>query len=130
MAHFRTLANGHHRADVRMKGILKNKTFPSLSLAQSWADTIESSIRTIPHLTQAQLLALSSADVDSMGGVELFNQLSVDLFTIRHQAQLEAINALGKKELLQLSPQDIEPLWWYGQRPITGALLLLPARLM
>jgi hypothetical protein len=108
MAYFRTLANGHYRADVRMKGILKNKTFPSLSLAQSWADSIESSIKTIPHLTPTQLLELSSADIDSMGGVELFKQLSVDLFAIRHQAQLEVINALSKKELLQLSPQDIE----------------------
>lgn len=43
-----------------------------------------------------------------MGGEELFKQLGVDLFTIRNQARLETINALSKKELLQLSPQDIE----------------------
>lgn len=34
--------------------------------------------------------------------------MGVDLFLIRNQAQLETINALSKKELLQLSPQDIE----------------------
>ena len=37
MAYLRVLANGHYRADVRMKGIIKNKTFPSQSLAQIWA---------------------------------------------------------------------------------------------
>jgi hypothetical protein len=38
MAYFRALANGHYRADIRMKGIVKNKTFPSHSLAQVWAE--------------------------------------------------------------------------------------------
>ncbi|MDD2661965.1 MAG: site-specific integrase [Methylococcales bacterium] len=108
MAYIRPLANGHYRADVRMKGIVKNKTFPSQLLAQTWADKIEHSIKTIPSLDQVQLLALSEADIDSMGGEELFKQLAVDLFAIRNQARLEAINALNKKELLQLSPQDIE----------------------
>lgn len=108
MAHIRPLANGNFRADVRMKGIVKNKTFPTLSLAQSWADTIEHGIKTIPHLTPTQLLALSEGDIDRMGGEELFRQLGVDLFALRNQARLEAINALNKKELLQLSPQDIE----------------------
>ena len=50
MAYIRPLANGHFRADVRMKGILKNKTFPSLSLAQAWVDKIEQSIKNIPCL--------------------------------------------------------------------------------
>ena len=108
MAYLRVLANGHYRADVRMKGILKNKTFPSQSLAQTWADKIEYSIKTIPNLDQVQLLALSDADIDGMGGEELFRQLGVDLYAIRNQARLETINALSKKELLQLSPQDIE----------------------
>jgi intergrase/recombinase len=91
-----------------MKGIVKNKTFPSQKLAQTWADIIEHSIKTIPNLDQAQLLALSDADIDSMGGEELFKQLGVDLFAIRNSAKLQTINALSKKELLQLSPQDIE----------------------
>jgi integrase len=91
-----------------MKGIIKNKTFPSQSLAQVWADNLEYSIKTIPKLDRAQLLALSEVDIDIMGGEELFKQLSVDLFTIRNQAQLESINALSKKELLQLTPQDID----------------------
>jgi hypothetical protein len=108
MAYFRALANGHYRADIRMKGIFKNKTFPSQSLAQVWADKIEHSIKTIPNLDHAQLLALTEADIDSMGGEELFKQLSVDLFAIRNQAKLESINVLSKKELLQLTPQDIE----------------------
>jgi integrase len=108
MAYIRPLTNGRFRADVRMKGLVKNKTFPSLSLAQAWADKIEHSIRTIPILDQAQLLALSEADIEDMGGEELFRQLGVDLFALRHQAQLAAINALSKKELLQLSPQEIE----------------------
>lgn len=110
MAYIRPLANNNFRADVRMKGIVKNKTFPSQILAQAWADKIELSIKTIPNLQQAQLLALSDADIDSMGGDELFKQLGVDLFAIRNSAKLEAINALSKKELLQLSPQDIERL--------------------
>ena len=108
MAYLRALANGHYRADVRMKGIIKNKTFSSQSLAQTWADKLEYNIKTIPNMGQAQLLALSEADIDNMGGNELFEQLGVDLFAIRNQARLEAINALSKKELLQLSPQDIE----------------------
>jgi integrase len=110
MAYIRPLANNHFRADIRMKGIAKNKTFPSQKLAQAWADKIEHSIKTIPNLEQAQLLALSDADIDSMGGEELFKQLGVDLFAIRNSAKLAAINALSKKELLQLSPQDIERL--------------------
>ena len=57
MAYFRALAKGHYRADIRMKGILKNKTFPSQSLAQVWVDKIEHSIKTIPNLDHAQLLA-------------------------------------------------------------------------
>jgi len=108
MAYFRVLANGRFRADVRMKGITKNKTFPSQSLAQTWADKIEHSIKTIPTLDQTQLLALSEADIEGMGGEELFRQLGIDLFNIHNQARLETINALNKKELLQLSPQDIE----------------------
>ena len=108
MAYIRTLANGNFRADVRLKGIVKNKTFPSEALAQAWADRIECSIKTIPFMAQAQLLALTTGDIEIMGGEELFKQLGVDLFLIRNQARLEAINALSKKELLQLSPQDIE----------------------
>ena len=56
----------------------------------------------------AQLLAMTNTDIENMGGEELFKQLGVDLFSIHNQAQLEAINALTKKELLQLSPQEIE----------------------
>jgi integrase len=110
MAYLRALANGHFRADVRMKGIVKNKTFPSRSLAQAWADKIEHSIKTISNLDQAQLLALSEADIEDRGGENLFKQLGVDLFLLRNQAQLEAIHALSKKELLQLSPQEIESM--------------------
>jgi hypothetical protein len=110
MAYIRPLANNHFRADVRMKGIVKNKTFPTQKLAQAWADKIEHSIKTIPNLEQSELLALSDADIDSMGGSELFKQLGVDLFAIRNSAKLAVINALSKKELLQLSPQDIERL--------------------
>ncbi|MSS75946.1 MAG: hypothetical protein EXR90_03445 [Methyloglobulus sp.] len=51
---------------------------------------------------------MTEADIDNMGGEELFTQLSVDLFAIRNQAQLESISALSKKELLQLTPQDID----------------------
>jgi len=68
MAHLRALANSHYRADVRMKGIVKIKTFPSQALAQTWADKIEYSIKNIPQMSHAQLLALSDADVQSMGG--------------------------------------------------------------
>jgi len=91
-----------------MKGINKNKTFPTLLLAQHWAEAIERSIKSIPNLSQEQLLALSEADIDSMGGENLFKQLGVDLFVLKNQARLEAINALSKKELLQLTPQDID----------------------
>ena len=107
MAHFRLLANSHYRADIRMKGIVKNKTFPNQILAQVWADKIEQSIKTIPNLTQEQLLALSEYDISDMGGEELFKQLTIDLFALRNQSQLESINVLSKKELLQLTPQDI-----------------------
>ena len=108
MAYIRTLANGNFRADVRMKGIVKNKTFPTLSAAEAWAENLEHSIKSIPNMMPSQLMALSTADIEAMGGEELFTQLGVDLFAVRNQARLEAINALSKKELLQLSPQDIE----------------------
>ena len=48
MAYIRPLANGNFPADVRMKGIVKNKTFPSQSLAKAWANKIEHSIKNIP----------------------------------------------------------------------------------
>lgn len=108
MAYIRPLASGNYRADVRLKGIVKNKTFSSKSLAEAWAEKIEHSIKSIPLMVQSQLLSLSKTDIDEMGGDELFKQLGVDLFAIRHAAKLEAINALSKKELLQLSPQEIE----------------------
>ena len=108
MAYFRALANGRFRADVRMKGIVKNKTFPSIKLAQVWADNLEHSIQTLPNLDHAQLLALSEADIDGMGGEELFKQLGIDLYAIRNRARLETINSLNKKELLQLPPVDVE----------------------
>lgn len=108
MAYIRPLANGNFRADVRMKGIVKNKTFPSEKLAQNWADNLEHSIKTLPLMDQSQLLGLSDAEIESRGGGELFKQLGIDLFAIRNAAKLEAINALSKKELLQLTPQDIE----------------------
>ncbi|MDP1663483.1 MAG: hypothetical protein Q8L79_00010 [Methylobacter sp.] len=66
MAYIRPLANGNFRADVRMKSIVKNKTFSSESIAQAWAEKIEHSIKTIPYMDQAQLLALSEADIDSI----------------------------------------------------------------
>ncbi|WKJ91337.1 site-specific integrase [Methylomonas montana] len=108
MAYIRPLANGNFRADVRLKGIVKNKTFPTESLAQAWADNIENGIKTILNLDQAQLMALSEDEICALGGDDLFKQLGIDLFAIRHQAKLEAINALSKKELLQLSVQEIE----------------------
>jgi hypothetical protein len=84
MAYIRKLANGNFRADVRMKGIVKNKTFISESLAQAWADKIEYSIKTIPSLEQSQLLELTAANIETMGGNELFQELGVDLFAIHH----------------------------------------------
>jgi len=108
MAYIRPLANGNFRADVRLKGIVKNKTFPTESLAQAWADNIENGIKTILNLDQAQLMAISADEICALGGEDLFKQLGIDLFAIRHQAKLEAINALSKKELLQLSVQEIE----------------------
>lgn len=108
MAYIRPLANGNFRADVRMKGIVKNKTFASEAHALTWANKIEHAIKTIPAMDQSQLLALSDADIENLGGTDLFNQLGVNLSAVRHQAKLEAINALSKKELLELSPQEIE----------------------
>jgi hypothetical protein len=114
MAYIRTLSNGNFRADVRLKGINKNKTFPSQSLAQAWANKIEHSIKIVPIMDQSQLVALSDVDVENMGGEELFNELGVNLFAVRNQAQLAAINLLSKKELLQLTPQDIERMGGAG----------------
>lgn len=108
MAYIRPLPNGNFRADVRLKGIVKNKTFPTESLAQAWADNIESGIKTILSLDQAQLMALSEDEICALGGEDVFKRLGVDLFAIRHAAKLEAINALSKKELLQLTVQEIE----------------------
>ncbi|MDD2660281.1 MAG: site-specific integrase [Methylococcales bacterium] len=108
MAYIRPLANGNFRADVRMKGIVKNKTFTSETLANTWATKIEHSIKTIPHLFQSQLMAFTDADIENMGGDELFKLLGVDLFELRNSVKLKVINALSKKELLQLSAQEIE----------------------
>ncbi|OQK17241.1 hypothetical protein AU255_04945 [Methyloprofundus sedimenti] len=108
MAYIRPLKNGNFRADIRMKGITKNKTFPSKLLAEAWASATESNIKSIPALSVEQLISLSDADIDAMGGIELFNQLSVDLFSTRNAAKLGVINQLSKKELLQLSPHEIE----------------------
>jgi len=40
MAYILPLKTGNFRADVRMKGIIKNKTFPSILLAEGWANTV------------------------------------------------------------------------------------------
>ncbi len=45
MAYIRPLANNHFRADVRMKGIVKNKTFPTQKLAKAWADIVNSVLK-------------------------------------------------------------------------------------
>jgi integrase len=108
MAYIRPLANGNFRADVRLQGLTKNKTFPSRAQAAAWAAQMEHHIKAIPQLNPSQLLALSDAEIEAMGGEGLFKQLGVDLFLVRNQAKLQAIEALSKKELLQLSPQEIE----------------------
>jgi integrase len=108
MAYIRPLANGNFRADVRLQGLTKNKTFTTRELAEAWADKMEHNIKAIPQLTPSHLMALSDAEIEAMGGEGLFQQLGVDLFMVRHQAKLQAIEALSKKELLQLSPQEIE----------------------
>ncbi|MDI1292414.1 MAG: site-specific integrase [Methylobacter sp.] len=108
MAYIRPLANGRFRADIRMKCVVKNKTFSSESLAQSWADKIEHSIKTIPNMDHSHLAALDDNDVAEMGGDELFKQLGVDLYVVRNKERLDAMNALTKKELLALSTQEIE----------------------
>ncbi|WP_367155202.1 hypothetical protein [Methylomonas sp. HYX-M1] len=55
-----------------MEGIVKNKTFPTEKLAQVWADDIEHCIKAIPLMSPAQLSALTEADIEAMGGAELF----------------------------------------------------------
>lgn len=117
MAYIRPLKNGNFRADVRMKGIIKNKTFPSRQLAEDWATTLEQNINAIPLMDNVQLLALNDDNIEAMGGNDLFMKLGVDLFSIRNAVKLEVINQLSKKELLQLAPQQIESM---------GALSYLP----
>jgi len=51
MAYIRPLANGNFRADVRMKGLTKNKTFPTEKLAKDWAENIENSIKKLSGKT-------------------------------------------------------------------------------
>jgi integrase len=110
MAHLRKLANGNVRADVRMKGVLKNKTFPSETLALAWAEKLEYNIRLIPVLDRDQLSALTDDEIANMGGADLFLQLGVDIESIRNQAKIEAINALNKSQLLALSMQEIDKM--------------------
>jgi len=110
MAYIRPLKNGSFRADVRMKGILKNKTFKSKELAVTWANTVEFNIKVISKLNDQQLTDLTPEAIGSMGGEELFKQLGIDLFSIRNAIKLEVINHLSKKELLQLTPQQIESM--------------------
>lgn len=110
MAYIRSLKNGNFRADVRMQGVFKNKTFPRAELAQAWATKIEYSIKNIPNMDHVQLAVLDDKEVVAMGGVELFTQLGVDIYAIRNKAKLDAINALNKNELLALSPQEIESM--------------------
>jgi len=108
MAYIRPLKNGNFRADIRMKGVTKNKTFPTEKLAEAWALATEAQIKQIPALSDDQLLKLSDDEIELMGGIELFNKVGVDLFSIRNVEKLEIINQLSKKELLQLSVQEIE----------------------
>jgi len=110
MAYIRSLKNGNFRADIRMKGITTNKTFATKELAQAWATSTETQIKTIPALSEEQLTHLSDDEIKSMGGSERFKQLGVDLFSIQNAAKLEKINQLSKKDLLQLTPQQIESM--------------------
>lgn len=110
MAYFRALKKGGVQATIRLKGITQYRTFLNKKLAKSWATDTEKQIKTIPALTERQLIALSDDDIATMGGVGLFNKLGVNLFSIRNAAKLEVINQLSKKELLQLMPHKIEAM--------------------
>lgn len=110
MAYIRSLSNGNFRADVRMKGVFKNKTFPNEALALAWADKLEYNIRLILAFDRDQLSTLSDDEITNMGGTDLFSQLGVDIESIRNQAKIEAINALNKSQLLALSTLEIDKM--------------------
>jgi hypothetical protein len=65
MIYIRPLKNSNFRADVRMKGIVKNKTFPSRQPADAWATTLEQNINAIPLIDNVQLLALTDDKMSS-----------------------------------------------------------------
>ena len=106
--YIRSFKNGTFRADVRLKGVTKVKTFPTKALAQEWGEQLEENIRIISILSTDAVLSLSDDDIESMGGAELFHKLGIDVFSIRNAEKLRFINKLTKKELLQLTPQEIE----------------------
>jgi len=110
MAYIRKLGNGKYQATVRLKGINKFKTFATKKSANSWAAKLDKHIKLIPTLTKTQLLSLSDDDIESMGGVELFKKLGVDLFSTRHAAKLEAVERISKKELPHLTAQQIDEM--------------------
>lgn len=110
MAYIRVLNSGKYQATVRRNGINKFKTFTTKKDANSWATKLDKHIKLIPTLTDTQILSLSDVDIELMGGADLFKKLGVDLFKVKHAAQLEAINLLSKKELPLLTAQQIESM--------------------
>ncbi len=108
--YIRVFKNGTFRADVRLKGITKVKTFQTKKLAESWAISLEKNIKLIPTLSHDAIIALSPDKIDFMGGTELFSSLGFDVFTIQNKERLKQINELSKKELLQLTAHQIESM--------------------
>ncbi len=59
MAYIKPLKSGSFRADIRRKGIIKNKIFHTRLLAEQWAKTIDKAITMIPFMSEESLLSLS-----------------------------------------------------------------------
>lgn len=128
MATIQKLKTGGYRAIIRHKSqFIKNKTFSKKHLADKWAADFEQRITKILALSPDQLKELTSSQIDTLGGTELFKKLGVMLpevltfGAVSNEMMLEWegkdasfplrvmfwIEHLGDKPLKSITPQDI-----------------------
>ncbi len=76
----RKLPNGKFRAEIRRsQTFIKAKTFVNKTQSKQWADKYDCNIETILNLTPKKLKKLSPSKVESLGGLELFQKLGIDI---------------------------------------------------
>ncbi len=104
MAHIRNNSSGTFRADIRLKNVTINKTFPSRLKAQQWALETEDKIKRLRGLSKDQIKSLTIDQIGALGGVALFKRLHIKL-------DIMLFNSLVDEYVNQWTGKDSSLLW-------------------